>query len=49
MFVSKDDLSEDDEDALEAAGYALDADVIRNGYFLHTLSDTQKVDKAAAQ
>jgi len=35
VFVSKNDLSEDDEDALEAAGYALDADVVRDGYFVH--------------
>jgi hypothetical protein len=48
VFVSKDDLSEDDEDALEAAGFALEPDAVRDGYFVHVLSDTQKADQAAA-
>lgn len=44
MFVSKDDLSDADEDALEAAGYALDADAVRDGYFVRLLSETQRAE-----
>jgi hypothetical protein len=44
VFVSKDDLSDADEDALEAAGYALDADAVRDGYFVRLLSETQRAE-----
>jgi hypothetical protein len=48
VFVSTDDLSEDDEDALEAAGYALDPDAVRNGYFVRVLSALQQAEREAS-
>ena len=49
VFVSKDDLAEDDEEDLKAAGYGVDQDVVRDGFFVRRLSDTEKAEVEVAK
>jgi len=49
VFVSKEDLAEDDEEDLKQAGYGVDEDVVREGFFVRRLSDTEKADAEFAK
>jgi|SRR5215831_4756500 len=49
VFVSKADLAEDDEEDLKQAGYGVDEDVVREGFFVRRLSDTEKADAEFAR
>jgi predicted DNA binding protein len=42
VFVSKDELTETERDALKAAGHAIEQDVVRDGWFVRVLSDFEK-------
>jgi hypothetical protein len=47
VFVA--DLSDADRAALEAADFKVDADVVRDGFFVSKLSEIQKADQQAAK
>jgi hypothetical protein len=47
VFVSKDELTETEMDALKAAGHAIEQDVVRDGWFVRVLSDFEKAQVEA--